>query len=165
MQNITPCLWFDHQAEDAANFYVSLFSPGPGGAKIKAVTRYGMEGAKVSGQAEGAVMTVAFEILGQNFLALNGGPVFQFSPAISFIVNCRTQEEVDRLWGKLSEGGQEEQCGWLKDRYGVSWQIVPTALGEMLSTQDARKSELVMKALLQMKKIKIEGLRKAYEDT
>jgi predicted 3-demethylubiquinone-9 3-methyltransferase (glyoxalase superfamily) len=159
MQKITPDLWFDNSAEEAAKFYTSIFK----NSKIIDVARYGEAGAKVSGRPKGTVMTVIFEIEGQRFMALNGGPVFKFSPAISFLVNCETQEEVDDLWEKLSEGGEKEQCGWLKDKYGVSWQIVPNALGEMLQDKDAKKSERVMEAMLQMKKIDVEGLKKAYE--
>ena len=159
MQKITPCLWFDDQAEEAVTFYVSILK----NSKIASVARYGEEGAKVSGRPKGTVMTVTFDLDGQEFMALNGGPVFTFSPAISFIVNCETQQEVDRLWEKLSEGGEKEQCGWLKDKYGVSWQVVPTVLGEMLKDKDPKKSERVMKALLQMKNIDIKGLRQAYE--
>jgi predicted 3-demethylubiquinone-9 3-methyltransferase (glyoxalase superfamily) len=158
MQKITPDLWFDNSAEEAAKFYTSIFK----NSKIIDVARYGEAGAKVSGRPKGTVMTVIFEIEGQRFMALNGGPVFKFSPAISFLVNCETQEEVDDLWEKLSEGGEKEQCGWLKDKYGVSWQIVPNALGEMLQDKDAKKSERVMEAMLQMKKIDVEGLKKAY---
>jgi predicted 3-demethylubiquinone-9 3-methyltransferase (glyoxalase superfamily) len=159
MQRFTPCLWFDSNAEEAANFYVSLFK----NSKIERIARYGEAAAVVSGRPEGSVMTVAFRLDEQEFLALNGGPIFTFSPAISFIVNCETQQEVDWLWEKLSEGGQIEQCGWLKDKYGVSWQIVPTVLGEMLGGTDAEKSERVMQALLQMKKIDLQALRRAYE--
>ena len=159
MEGFTPCLWFDHQAEEAANFYVSTFP----NSRLGHIARYGEEGAKVSGRPKGTVMTVKFDLDGQEFMALNGGPVFQFSPAISFMVNCETQQEVDRLWEKLSEGGEESQCGWLKDKFGVSWQIVPTALGEMMADKDSKKSERVMKALLQMKKLDTELLRQAYE--
>jgi len=158
MKTITPCLWFDNQAEAAAKFYVSIFK----NSKIGDIARYGDEGAKVSGRPKGTVMTVTFELDGQQFMALNGGPVFQFSPAISFMVSCRTQDEVDELWEKLSKGGETQQCGWLKDQYGVSWQIVPTVLGEMMQDKDAKKSERVMNAMLQMKKIDINGLKKAY---
>jgi predicted 3-demethylubiquinone-9 3-methyltransferase (glyoxalase superfamily) len=158
MQKITPDLWFDNSAEEAAKFYTSIFK----NSKIIDVARYGEAGAKVSGRPKGTVMTVIFEIEGQRFMALNGGPVFKFSPAISFLVNCETQEEVDDLWEKLSQGGEKEQCGWLKDKYGVSWQIVPNALGEMLQDKDVKKSERVMEAMLQMKKIDVEGLKKAY---
>ncbi len=159
MQRFTPCLWFDSQAEEAANFYVSIFK----NSKIGSVARYGEEGAKVSGLSKGSVMTVTFELDGQEFMALNGGPVFKFSPAISFIVNCESQQEVDRMWEMLCEGGAEGQCGWLQDKYGVSWQIVPTALGEMMTDKDPKKSERVMKALLQMKKLDIRMLREAYD--
>ncbi len=161
MQKITPCLWFDNQAEEAVNFYISIFK----NSKIVSVARYGEAGAEVSGRPKGSVMTIIFRIEGQEFMALNGGTIFKFNEAISLIVNCKTQEEVDRLWEKLSEGGDEkaQQCGWLKDKYGVSWQIVPTVLGEMLQDKDARKSERVMKALLQMKKIDIKALKQAYE--
>ncbi len=158
MKTITPCLWFDNQAEAAANFYVSIFK----NSKIGDIARYGEEGAKVSGRPKGTVMTVTFELEGQGFMALNGGPIFQFSPAISFMVRCTTQDEVDELWEKLSQGGETQQCGWLKDKYGVSWQIVPTVLDEMMRDKDAKKSERVMNALLQMKKIDINGLKKAY---
>jgi predicted 3-demethylubiquinone-9 3-methyltransferase (glyoxalase superfamily) len=161
MQKIAPFLWFDDKAEEAVNFYISLFR----NSKITGITRYGEAGAEVAGRPKGTVMTIAFELEGQEFVALNGGPVFTFAPAISFVVNCEAQEEVDKLWEKLSEGGDEEsqQCGWLKDKYGLSWQIVPTILGEMLQDEDAEKSERVMKAMLQMKKIDIEGLRQAYQ--
>jgi predicted 3-demethylubiquinone-9 3-methyltransferase (glyoxalase superfamily) len=158
MQKITPDLWFDNSAEEAAKFYTSIFK----NSKIIHIARYGEAGAKVSGRPKGTVMTVIFELEGQRFMALNGGPIFKFSPAISFLVNCETQEEVDELWEKLSEGGEKEQCGWLKDKYGVSWQIVPNALGEMLQDKDAKKSERVMEAMLQMKKIDIDSLKKAY---
>ena len=159
MQKITPFLWFDNNAEEAVNFYVSIFK----NSKIGSIARYGEAGAEVSGRQKGTVMTVTFQLDGQEFVALNGGPIFNFSPAISFVVNCETQEEVDRLWERLSEGGEREQCGWLKDKYGVSWQVVPTVLGEMLQGRDAERSERVMKAMLQMNKIDIEGLKKAYE--
>ena len=159
MQKFTPCLWFDNQAEEAVNFYVSIFK----NSKIGGITRYGEEGAKRSGRPKGTVMTVTFQLDGQEFLALNGGPVFTFSPAISFIVNCQTQEEIDEFWEKLSEGGERIECGWLKDKYGVSWQIVPTILGEMLQAKDPKKSEKVMEVLLQMEKIDIKSLKKPYE--
>ena len=159
MKKITPCLWFDNQAEDAANFYISIFKK----SKIINIARYGEEGAKVSEKSEGTVMTVTFLLEGQEFMALNGGPQFKFSEAISFVVNCRTQKEIDAFWKKLSEGGEEGPCGWLKDRYGVSWQIVPIVLGEMLQDKDTRKSEKVMKAMLQMKKLDIKVLKKAFE--
>lgn len=161
MQKITPCLWFDNQAEEAVKFYVSIFE----NSKIGSVTRYGEAGAEVSGRPKGTVMTITFQLEGQELMALNGGPIFRFTEAISFIVNCKTQKEVDRLWQKLSEGGDEkvQQCGWLKDKYGLSWQIVPTVLGKMLQDKDAEKSERLMKAVLQMKKIDIKKLRQAYE--
>jgi len=141
------------------NFYVSIFK----NSKIGIITHYGEEGAEASGRPKGTVMTVTFQLDGQEFMALNGGPQFTFSPAISFLVNCETQEEVDELWEKLSEGGEKEQCGWLKDKYGVSWQIVPTVLGEMMQDKDAEKSRRVMQAMLQMSKIDIERLKQAYE--
>ncbi len=162
MEKITPCLWFDNQAEEAAKFYVSIFN----NSKIEAVTRYGEAGAEASGRPKGTAMTVSFQLEGQDFLALNGGPIFRFGEAISFIVNCKTQEEIDRQWEKLSEGGDEkaQQCGWLKDRYGLSWQIVPAVLGEMLQDKDPKKSESVMKGMLQMKKIDMKALKQAYEE-
>ncbi len=161
MQNITPCLWFDDNAEEAVNFYISVFK----NSKILSVARYGEAGAEVSGRPKGSVMTIIFQLEGQEFMALNGGPIFKFNEAISLIVNCKTQEEIDRLWEKLSEGGDKkaQQCGWLKDKYGLSWQIVPTVLGEMLRDKDAEKSERVMKAMLQMKKLDIKTLKRAYE--
>lgn len=159
MQKIATCLWFDDQAEEAANFYVSIFK----NSKIGAITRYGEAGAEAAGRPQGSVLTVTFQLEGQEFLALNGGPVFTFSPAISLIVNCETQEEVDELWEKLSAGGETQQCGWLQDRYGVSWQIVPRVLIEMLQDEDPEKSERVMKAMLQMTKLDIGPLKEAYE--
>ena len=159
MRRIAPFLWFDNQAEAAAKFYVSVFK----NSKITNVARYGEAGAKASGMPKGTAMTVAFQLEGQEFTALNGGPQFKFTEAISFLVNCETQEEVDGLWEKLSAGGEEGPCGWLKDKYGLSWQIVPTVLGRMLQDKDAGKSERVMKAMLQMKKLEIEGLKRAYE--
>src|SRR2546425_9204479 len=159
MQKIAPCLWFDNQAEEAVNFYVSIFK----NSKIGSIARYEEEAAKASGRPKGSVMTVVFELDGQEFMALNGGPQFKFTEAISLVVNCETQEEVDHFWEKLSAGGQEVQCGWLKDRFGVSWQIVPTVLGEMLQDKDAEKSRRVMAAMLKMKKIDVEALKKAYE--
>ncbi len=157
MQTITPFLWFDDKAEEAVKFYVSLFK----NSKIGRITRYGAEGAEVSGRPKGTVMTVTFQLDGQEFMALNGGPHFKFTEAISLLVNCKTQEEVDELWEKLSAGGEKGQCGWLKDKYGLSWQIVPTVLGEMLQDKDARKSERVMNALLKMNKIEIKALKRA----
>jgi predicted 3-demethylubiquinone-9 3-methyltransferase (glyoxalase superfamily) len=159
MRKIVPFLWFDHQAEEAANFYTSVFK----NSKMGNIARYGEAGAEVSGREKGTVMTVTFELDGQEFIALNGGPRFTFSPAVSFLVNCKTQKEVDELWEKLSEGGEVEQCGWLKDKYGVSWQIVPTILKGMLQDKNSRKSERVMKALLQMTKIDIQTLKQAYK--
>lgn len=161
MQTITPFLWFDNQAEEAARFYTSVFK----NSRIVNIARYGEAGAKASGRPMGTAMTVAFLLDGQEFVALNGGPHFNFTEAISFVVNCKTQEEVDHYWEKLSEGGDEkaQQCGWLKDKYGLSWQIVPSVLGEMLQDKDARKSERVMSALLKMKKLDIKTLKQAYE--
>ncbi len=159
MQKITPHLWFDNQAEEAVNFYVSIFR----NSKIVSVARYGEAGAEVSGRPKGSVMTVIFQLEGQEFMALNGGPIFKFNEAISLIVNCTTQEEVDLLWEKLSAVPEAEQCGWLKDKYGLSWQIVPTALGKMLQDKGSKKSERVMKAMLQMKKLDTGRLKKAYE--
>jgi predicted 3-demethylubiquinone-9 3-methyltransferase (glyoxalase superfamily) len=156
MRKITPFLWFEDKAEEAVNFYISIFK----NSKIVHVARYGDAGAQASGRPKGTVMTVAFELEGQAFIALNGGPHFTFSPAISFVVNCEAQEEIDELWEKLSGGGETQECGWLKDKYGVSWQIVPTVIGEMMS--DPVKSERVMKALLQMTRIDMAGLKKAY---
>jgi predicted 3-demethylubiquinone-9 3-methyltransferase (glyoxalase superfamily) len=158
IQKITPFLWFDYNAEEATKFYTSIFKE----SKIIDIAHYGESAAEASGRPKGTVMTVTFELEGQRFMALNGGPIFKFSPAISFLVNCETQKEVDSLWEKLSEGGEEEQCGWLKDKFGVSWQIVPSVLGEMMQDKDAEKSEKVMKALIQMKKIDIQSLQKAY---
>ncbi len=159
MQKITPCLWFDKNGEEAANFYTSIFK----NSKIVNVSRYGDAGAEAAGMPRGSAMAVIFQLDGQEFMALNGGPQFTFSPAISFMVNCETQEEVDELWEKLSAGGRTDQCGWLNDKFGVSWQIVPTVLGKLLSDKDAGKSERVMKAMLQMKKLDIEKLELAYK--
>jgi predicted 3-demethylubiquinone-9 3-methyltransferase (glyoxalase superfamily) len=160
IQKITPHLWFEDNAERAAKFYTSIFK----NSRIVDITHYGESAAEVSGRPKGTVMTIVFELEGQRFMALNGGPIFKFSPAISFLVSCETQQEVDSLWEKLSEGGEVEQCGWLKDRFGVSWQIVPSILAEMIHDKDANKSERVIKAMLQMKKLHIQGLRKAYEE-
>lgn len=157
MPKITPFLWFDSEAEEAAKFYASVFK----NSKITSITRYGDAGAKAAGRPKGMAMTVAFELGGQPFVALNGGPVFKFTEAVSFVVNCQTQEEVDYYWGNLTEGGQEVQCGWLKDKYGLSWQVVPTVLSELLQDKDAKKSERVMQAMLQMKKIDIKTLQQA----
>jgi predicted 3-demethylubiquinone-9 3-methyltransferase (glyoxalase superfamily) len=154
MQKITPFLWFDGKAEEAMRFYVSIFK----NSKVGAITRYGDAGPG----PKGTVMVVTFQLDGQEFIALNGGPQFTLSPAISFVVNCETQEEVDAFWEKLSEGGEKLQCGWLRDKYGLSWQIVPTVLGEMMQDKDAEKSQRVMKAMLQMNKLDIERLKQAY---
>jgi len=159
MQKISPFLWFDHEAEEAAKFYTSIFK----NSKIGKIARYGEAGEKVAGRPAGSVMTVEFEIEGQKFTALNGGPVFKFNESISFVVNCETQQEVDYFWEKLtSDGGQEIECGWLKDKFGLSWQIVPRVLIEMLHDKDSEKAERVMKAMLQMQKINIEKLKAAY---
>lgn len=159
MQKITPCLWFDSQAEEAVNYYVSIFK----NSKIGNMTRYGEAGATVSGRPKGSVMTVTFEIEGQEFVALNGGPHFTFSEAISLMVKCETQQEIDEMWEKLSQGGEEGPCGWLKDKYGLSWQIVSPEWNEMLRDKDVEKSERVMKAILQMTKPDIKTLKQAYE--
>ena len=154
MQKISPFLWFDSNAEEAANFYVAIFKD----SKILKIARYGEAG---PGPA-GSVMVVNFQIEGQDFIALNGGPLFKFSEAISFVINCQTQEEVDHYWNKLTAGGgQESQCGWLKDKYGLSWQVTPTILGELLADQDQKKAQRVMQAMLQMKKIDIAALKRA----
>ena len=154
MQKITPFLWFDGKAEEAANFYVSIFK----NSKIENIARYGDAGPG----PKGTVMVVGFQIEGQKFTALNGGPVYTFSPAISFYVNCETQAEVDELWDKLSEGGKEIQCGWLTDRYGVSWQIIPNTLMELMQDKDPAKAQRVFQAMLKMVKIDIEGLKRAH---
>ena len=158
VQKITPFLWFDELAEAAARYYVSIFR----NSSITSVTRYDDEAARAAGRPEGSVMTVAFTLDGQEFTALNGGPLFKFTEAISFVVHCESQEEVDHFWTKLADGGQEVQCGWLKDRFGVSWQVVPTALIEMLQDTDPEKATRVMAAMLKMKKIEIEALTRAY---
>ncbi len=155
MQKITPFLWFDTQAEEAMNFYTSIFK----NSKIGSVTRWGEAGPGKKGE----VMSATFQLEGQEFMALNGGPHFKFNEAISFFVNCETQEEVDELWEKLSEGGAKQRCGWLKDKFGLSWQIIPSALGRMLQDKDPAKSRSVMTAMLQMDKIEIETLKRAYE--
>jgi predicted 3-demethylubiquinone-9 3-methyltransferase (glyoxalase superfamily) len=155
MQKITPFLWFDGKAEEAMNFYVSIFK----NAKIVGVTRYGEAGPG----PKGTVMTAKFELDGQEFVALNGGPQFTFTEALSFVVNCATQQEVDEFWEKLSEGGNKSRCGWLKDKYGLSWQVVPTVLVEMLQDKDAEKSKRVMQAMLQMDKLDINTLKQAYQ--
>jgi len=161
MQKITPFLWFDGHAEAAAKFYTSIFTD----SKIGRILRYGQEVAKVSasGQPVGSVLTIEFEIAGQKFVALNGGPQFQFNESISFVVNCETQKEVDYYWEKLTaDGGQESACGWLKDKFGLSWQITPSVLIDMLNDKDPKKSERVMKAMLQMQKIDIKTLKDAF---
>ncbi|HEX9407158.1 MAG TPA: VOC family protein [Thermoanaerobaculia bacterium] len=155
MQKITPFLWFDNNAEEAAKFYTSIFKK----SKIARISRYGDAGPG----PKNTVMVVDFELEGQQFVALNGGPQFKFTEAISFVVNCETQKEVDYFWGKLLAGGQESQCGWLKDKFGLSWQIVPTVLNDMLADPDPARSQRVMKAMLQMKKIDIPTLEKAYK--
>jgi len=154
LPRITPFLWFDDKAEEAANFYVSIFK----NSKIGSIARYGDAGPG----PKGSVMTVSFELEGQQFIALNGGPLYTFSPAISFFVDCKTQQEVDELWDKLTAGGGEVECGWLRDKYGLSWQIIPTALLELMQDKDPVKSQRVFKAMLQMTKIDIEGLQRAY---
>ena len=155
MQGLTTCLWFDTKAEEAANFYTSVFDDG----KITQITRYGSAGPR----PEGSVMTVDFELAGHSFVALNGGPEFTFNEAISHQINCDSQDEVDRYWAQLTEGGKEGPCGWLKDRYGVSWQITPTALLEMIQDKDPEKSRRTMKAMLTMKKLDVEALKRAYD--
>ena len=156
MQKIAPFLWFNDKAEEAMNFYISIFK----NSKILGVSRYGEGGPG----PKGTVMVAKFQIEGQEFHALNGGPHFTFSEAISFLINCETQQEVDELWEKLSKGGQKSRCGWLKDKYGVSWQVVPTILGELMQDKDPEKSKRVMHAMLQMDKLDIEGLKRAYRN-
>jgi predicted 3-demethylubiquinone-9 3-methyltransferase (glyoxalase superfamily) len=155
MQRITPFLWFDGKAEEAMNFYTSVFN----NSKIVSVSRYGKAGPGPTG----TVMSGVFQLDGQQFFALNGGPEFTFSPAVSFFVNCGTQQEIDDLWEKLSSGGEKQRCGWLKDKYGLSWQIIPSVLGEMLQDKNPEKSARVMRAMLQMNKIDIDGLKRAYD--
>jgi predicted 3-demethylubiquinone-9 3-methyltransferase (glyoxalase superfamily) len=155
MQKITPFLWFDGNAEEAMNFYVSIFK----NSRVVSVTRYGEAGPG----PKGTVMSATFELEGQPFYALNGGPLFSFTPAISFFVNCETQAEIDDLWAKLSKGGEAQRCGWLRDRFGLSWQIVPGVLGKMLGDKNAERAQRVMTAMLQMDKIDISGLRQAYD--
>jgi predicted 3-demethylubiquinone-9 3-methyltransferase (glyoxalase superfamily) len=155
MQKITPFLWYDRNAEEAMNFYVSVFK----NSKVVSVRRYG----KAGPGPEGSVMTGTFEIAGQEFFVLNGGPQYKFTPAISLFVDCETQQEVDELWEKLSAGGRKDRCGWLQDKYGLSWQIVPSALGKMLSDKDPKKANAVMQAMLQMDKIDIKTLKQAYD--
>ena len=158
-QRIAPCLWFDHQAEEAAEFYVGIFP----NSTMGSIARYDANAAKAAGRPEGSVLTVTFELDGQEFIALNGGPVFHFTEAISLMVSCETQAEVDHFWDRLSAGGQQVECGWLKDRYGVSWQVVPTIMSTVLRDQhkDAEKAKRVMAAMLQMKKLDIATLERA----
>ena len=159
MQKITPFLWFDNQAEEAAKFYTSVFK----NSKIGRILRYDEASAKAAGRPAGSVLTVEFEIEGQKFTALNGGPQFKFNESVSFVVNCKTQEEVDYFWEKLTPGGgQESECGWLKDKFGLSWQVTPTVLIDMLNDNDPKKAERVMKAMMQMQKIDIKKLNAAY---
>ncbi len=157
-QKISPCLWFDTQAEQAAKFYTSIFE----NSRIKRISRYGKAGREVHGKEAGSVMTVEFEIEGQTFVGLNGGPHFKFNEAVSFQVLCEKQDEIDHFWSSLSEGGEEGSCGWLKDKYGVSWQIVPSVLPQMMTDADSTKSERAMNALLKMKKFDVETLKRAY---
>jgi predicted 3-demethylubiquinone-9 3-methyltransferase (glyoxalase superfamily) len=157
MHKITPFLWFDGKAEEAMNFYVSIFK----NSKVGSVNRYGDAGPG----PKGSVMSATFTIEGQEFMALNGGPMFQFTPAISFFVNCETQDEVDQLWDKLSAGGEKNRCGWLRDKFGVSWQIIPTVLGKLLGDKDRARANRVMQAMLQMDKIDIAKLKQAYEQS
>lgn len=158
MQKIHNCLWFDGKAEEAANFYVSIFK----NSRIGTISRYGEDAAKASGQPVGSAMVVMFHLDGQEFMGLNGGPQFKFTEAVSFVVNCETQDEVDHFWEKLSTGGWKDRCGWLKDKFGVSWQIVPVALAKLMGDSDPQKRNRVMQALLQMDKIDIAALERAY---
>ncbi len=157
MKGLTPFLWFDDKAEEAARFYTSIFK----NSKIGTITRYGDAAAAAAGRPKGSVMTVTFQLDGQDFIALNGGPHFKFTEAVSFVVNCDTQKEIDEFWEKLTEGGEPGPCGWLKDKYGLSWQIVPAALGEMM--KDPRGAERVMEAILKMKRLDIKTLKEAYD--
>lgn len=161
LQRIAPFLWFDNQAEEAAEYYVSTFK----NSRIRDISRYGEEGQEIHGRPPGSVMTVSFDLDGQPFTALNGGPLFQFSEAISFQINCETQDEVDHYWDKLSAGGDEkaQQCGWLKDKFGVSWQVVPTIMSELFKDSKSEGSQRAMKAMLQMKKLDIAALKRAYD--
>lgn len=166
MQNITPFLWFESRGEEAMNFYVSVFKDLGGNwsdSRILGESRYGGEAAKVSGQPEGSVMTGSFVLAGQEFAILNGGPEFKFSSAISFMINCDTQDEIDYFWEKLSDGGMTLPCGWLTDKFGVTWQVAPKVLGELANDPDKKKSERVMKAMLKMGKIEIKALEEAYD--
>src|SRR2546426_7621186 len=157
MKAINPCLWFDNQAEEAARFYTSIFK----NSKIGTITRYGDSAAAAAGRPKGSVMTVTFKLDGQEFMALNGGPHFKFSEAISFMANCETQEEIDHFWEKLSEGGEEGPCGWLKDKFGLSWQIVPAIMPDLFADADPKKAGRVMQAMLKMKKLNIAELKRA----
>lgn len=159
MQKIVPFLWFNNNAEEAMNFYTSIFP----NSKVLTVSRYGKEGAEVSGQAEGSVMVASIELNGQRFDLINGGPIYKFSEAISFVINCDDQAEVDHFWDSLTAGGQEIQCGWLKDKFGVCWQVTPTIMGKLMSDPDKAKSGRVMAAMLKMKKIDIAKLQEAYD--
>jgi predicted 3-demethylubiquinone-9 3-methyltransferase (glyoxalase superfamily) len=154
---ITPCLWFDSEAEDAAKFYVSIFKD----SKIGKTSRFGKEGFEVHGRKAGTVMTVEFEVGGQKFVALNGGPHFKFNEAVSFQIHCDTQQEIDYFWKKLSEGGEESHCGWLKDKFGLSWQVIPRALPQMLMDENSEKAQRVMRSMLQMRKIDLTALKEA----
>ncbi len=163
MKQITNCLWFDKEAEEAAKFYVSVFEGAGRKAKVLDTAYYAKASEEVSGKPAGSVLTVEFELDGSSFLALNGGPLFKFTPAVSFVINCETQKEVDYFWEKTSAVKEAEQCGWIQDKYGVSWQIVPEILDQLLKDKDSEKSEKVMAAMLEMKKIDIETLQKAYD--
>ena len=156
-QGITPCLWFDSQAEEAAKFYASVFK----NSKIGKISRYGKEGFEIHGRTAGTVMTVEFEIEGQKFVALNGGPHFKFNEAVSFQIHCETQQEIDYFWSTLAEAGEEGPCGWLKDKFGLSWQVIPRALPQMLMDENSEKAQRVMKSMLQMRKIDIAALKQA----
>jgi len=158
MQKITACLWFDDNAEEAAEFYTAIFP----NSKVTGISRYGEAGAKVAGRPKGSVLVITFRLDGQEFMALNGGPQFKFNEAVSFVVNCKTQAELDRYWKKLSAGGEEVQCGWLTDKFGVSWQIVSTVVAKMMQDKDGEKSNRVMQAVLRMKKLDIKKLKTAY---
>jgi predicted 3-demethylubiquinone-9 3-methyltransferase (glyoxalase superfamily) len=168
MKRITPCLWFDSNAEEAAKFYTSIFNDAPGkkgASKITNISHYGESGSKASGRPKGSVMTVLFELQGQEYMALNGGPMFKFSEAISLMVMCESQEEIDYYWKALggAGGGEDSVCGWLKDKFGLSWQIAPTAMNEMMQNGDPKQQERMMSALMGMKKLDIAALQKAYE--
>jgi predicted 3-demethylubiquinone-9 3-methyltransferase (glyoxalase superfamily) len=158
MQKVSTCLWFDKNAEEAVNLYVSLFPD----SKILSTSYYDEAGSKAAGMPAGTVMTIMFKLAGQEFMALNGGPLFKFTPAVSIMVNCENQDEVDKYWNKLTEGGKPGQCGWLEDKYGFSWQIIPTILGELMTDKDAKKAKNVMEAMLKMNKIEIDVLKEAY---